>query len=515
MIGTFRSSTRNSGGRVLILFLLFLFALYQLSTSGITGFAAVCLLPALGIFIYLAFKHQNALFWFIFTMNYFVMGLQRYGYIPVPITVVAVLPQLLLLMSLLILPPKKEGGKFATPMFLGIILWTIYLVLQLFNDTCNLPISIGDWLTNITFFSLYFIITYILINKIINTPENIIRFIRLWAFFSIVAAFWAWRQQTFGWDNAENAWLMSGARRTHIIGGSIRYFSFFSDAANFGCSLAASAVTFYIIALTTKLKKDKILFSIAGALSTYGFFTSGTRTALVCFIAGIFLYIFLSKSVKLTITVTILGGLFVFFMMGTDIGNGNMQIRRMRSTFNKDDASLGVRDINKESMKKYLKDAPFGFGINIKESSIPPFNKFRKVYETSNDSTYVYFWQRTGIVGVYVFAIMNIIILAGGSIVVLFRLKNKACKGIAAGFCCAFVAIQVGGYANHILLQYPNIILFYGGMAIVYLLPTIEQDWISYEERCVAIQEEKKRLRQEKIENMKVKPWYSWIYKYL
>ena len=515
MIGAFRSDTGNKGGRVIILFLLFLFALYQLSTSGITGFAAVCLLPLLGIFLYLAIKHQNALFWFIFTMNYFVMGLQRYGYIPVPITVVTVLPQLLLLISLLVLPREKEGGKLGTPMLLGIILWTGYLVLQLFNDTCGLPISVANWLTNMNFYAFYFILAYVLVNKIVNTPENIMRFLRLWAYFSIAAAFWAWRQQTFGWDNAENAWLMGGAMRTHIIGGSIRYFSFFSDAANFGCNIAAAATIFFIIALTTKLKKDKILFSIAGALSTYGFFTSGTRTALVCFIAGISLYIFLSKSLKLTITVSIMGALFVLFMVGTDIGNGNMQIRRMRSAFNKDDASLNVRDINKESIKKYLKDAPFGFGINIEESSIPTFNKFRKVLDTPNDSTYVFFWQRTGIVGVYVFAIMNIIILAGGSIVALFRLKNKACKGIAAGFCCAFVAIQVGGYANHILLQYPNIILFYGGMAIVYLLPTIEQDWISYEERCVAIQEEKKRLRLEKIENMKVKPWYSWIYKYL
>jgi hypothetical protein len=52
-------------------------------------------------------------------------------------------------------------------------------------------------------------------------------------------------------------------------------------------------------------------------------------------------------------------------------------------------------------------------------------------------------------------------------------------------------------------------------MAIVYLLPAIEQDYIDYEEKHIAIQEEKKRLRLEKLENMRVKPWYSWIYKYL
>ena len=467
------------------------------------------MIPAVAIFLFLAFKHQNALFWYIFTMNFFVMGLQRYGYIPLPVTVVCVLPQLLLLMSLIILQRPKKSSLM-TPMLLGIIIWFFYLVLQVFNRTCGLPVSVKDWLTNMNFYAFYFIVAYVIVSKIVNTPENIMRFLRLWAFFSIAAAFWAWRQQTFGWDNAENAWLMSGAARTHIIGGSIRYFSFFSDAANYGCCIASSAAAFFIVALTTKLKRDKILFGVAGALSTYGFFTSGTRSGLVCFIVGVFLYIFLSKSFKLTLFVAIMGALFVFFMAGTNIGNGNMQIRRMRTAFNKDDASMNVRDINKASMKKYLRDAPFGIGINIDESRVPAFNKFIVVRDTPNDSTYVFFWQRTGIVGVYVFAAMNIIILLGGCIITLTRLRSKACKGIAAAFCCGFLAIQAGGYANHILLQYPNIILFYGGMAIVYLLPAAEPDFEAYEEKQFAIQEEKKRLRLEKKKQSRVKSWFTW-----
>ena len=201
----------------------------------------------------------------------------------------------------------------------------------------------------------------------------------------------------------------------------------------------------------------------------------------------------------------------MFFMAGTNIGDGNMQIRRMRSAFNPNDASKGVRDINKEALKKHLRDAPFGMGINIDEGSIPAFNKFRVVYETPCDSTYVFFWQRTGIVGVYVFSAMNIIILLGGCYIALFRLKTKSCIGIASAFSCALLAINAGGYANHILLQYPNIILFYGGMSIVYLLPAIEKDFIEYEEEKHRIQEEKKRLKEEKRKNSRVKTWLTWI----
>lgn len=509
MTKTFATSGNHIGGRVIVLFLLFLFSMYLLYTSGITFLAAICMIPIAACFIFLALKHQNALFWYIYAINYFVMGLQRYGYITIQVTIVTVLPQLLLIIAIII-HPRKSNNSLGTLMLFAIILWTFYLIIQVFNQTCGLPVSIGDWLTNLNFFSFYFILSYIIFSKIVNTPENIMRILRVWACFSIVATYWAWRQKTFGWDQAEWRWLVSGAMRTHMIGGSIRYFSFFSDAANFGCNMGASAAVFYIIALTSKLKKDKILFTITGIACTYSFFASGTRSGLVCFMVGIFLYIFLAKSAKLTATVLILGGAFVFVMAFTEIGQGNMQIRRMRSAFNTNDASLNVRDLNKQALKKYLQDAPFGMGINIDEGRIPKFNKFKIVQETSNDSTYVFFWQRTGIVGVYVFATMNILILIGGCFISFFKLNNKACKGIAAALCCGFLGIQAGGYANHILMQYPNLILFYGGMAIVYLLPAIESEYIAYEEKKVAELEEKKRLKEEKKKKSRVKTWLTW-----
>jgi len=499
MIKTFASYKKSGfGGRAIVLFLLFLLSLYNFKIMGITGMALICMIPAGLAFLGLSLKRQNTLFWFVFTMNYFVMGLQRYGYIPVPVTVVTLGPQLLLLISFVVTSSKNQKNSLFTPMLLGIIIWTLYLVLQLFNHTCGLPTSVPHWLQNMNFFSFYFIIAYVLISKIVNTPENVMRFMRLWAYFSIAAAYWAWRQKTFGWDAAENAWLMSGAMRTHIIGGSIRYFSFFSDAATFGCNMGAAAVTFWVVFLTSKLKKDRILFGISAAATTYGMFTSGTRSGLMCFLVGLALYILLSKSVKLAAPVVIAGGLFVFFLAFTKIGDGNMLIRRMRTAFDTNDASKNVRDINKEALKKYLRDAPFGMGINIDEGRIPAFNKFKVVYETSNDSTYVFFWQRTGIVGVYVFAFMNILILAGGCIVTLTRLRTKLCQGIAGGISCAFLAINAGGYANHILLQYPNLILFYGGMAIVYLLPAIEDDFEAWENREIEKAKEKERLKLEK-----------------
>lgn len=498
-IGTnYKSYAQEKGGKVIILLFLFLLSLYEFYSIGFSAFALICILPLFVLGGYFIFNYQMHFFWILFIINYTIMGISRYYDFPIPITAITIMPQVLLLMVLILDISKNHNGKYGNLMLLSLVIWAVFMLLQLGNRTCDLPISFSSWFQNFLFYSLAFFITYFIISTIINTPEKIMKFLRWWAYFAIAAVLWAWRQKTFGWDNAENIWLITGGATTHIIGGSIRYFSFFSDAANYGCHIAAAAVAFYIVAITTKTKKDKILFLTAAILCTYGFFLSGTRTGLLCFLVGVAFYVVLSKSFKIAIPVAILGGSFFFILAFTQIGQGNMQIRRMRTAFNKDDASANVRDINKQALKKYLRDAPFGLGMNIDINNIPANHKYKIVTQTASDSTYVYLWEYTGIIGTCFFAFINILILLGGCYITLFRLHRASVQGIGGAFCCAFISIQTGGYANNILLQYPNILIFYGGMTIVYILPHIEISWIEYENKRTALQEEKKRLRIEK-----------------
>jgi hypothetical protein len=60
------------------------------------------------------------------------------------------------------------------------------------------------------------------------------------------------------------------------------------------------------------------------------------------------------------------------------------------------------------------------------------------------------------------------------------------------------VAIQLGAYGNQVLYQYPNGLIFFGGLAIVYVLPYLEKDWETYEQTRLGELEEKKRLKFEK-----------------
>ena len=490
--------SRENGGRVLVLFLLFLLALYELISTGLPAMAIVSIIPLLIAGVYFVFQYKMTVFWFLFFANYLIMGINRYFQIPVPITTLTLLPEIMLLITLVIDIRQDCNAKYANLMLLALMIWVLYIFIQVFNRTCMLPVSYADWGRNFLFYGLSFLIIFFLITSLINSPEKIALLFKFWAYLSIAATIWVWRQKTFGWDNWEMIWLEGGGKRTHLIGGSIRYFSFFTDAATFGCCIAASAVVFYIRAINTKIKKDRILFLITAFLCTYAFFMSGTRTALACFIVGVAFYVILSKSIKIAIPVGLLGGLFFFIMAFTTIGENNMQIRRMRSAFNKNDASANVRDINKAALAKYLKDAPFGMGFNVDEDRVPANHKYKIVYQTSNDSTYVFMWQRVGIIGAILFAIVNGLILIGGCYITMFVLKERETASIGAAYCCAFVSIQVGGYMNEILLQFPNMLLYYGGMAIVYLLPNIESEFKQYEINRLEQQKLEERIKLEK-----------------
>ena len=85
----------------------------------------------------------------------------------------------------------------------------------------------------------------------------------------------------------------------------------------------------------------------------------------------------------------------------------------MRSVFDRNDASANVRTTNQESMKKYMREAPFGIGIAQGYGSVPANNKYALMSTIPADSEYVYIWIRTGEVGITLFLILTAIMLFG------------------------------------------------------------------------------------------------------
>lgn len=493
----------ENGGRVIVLFLLFLLAIYELINSGFNTFVIICVSPALIIGVCVLFKWRMAAFWALIVINFFLqMKDGPTNSIPIPMSLWDELLELTLIAIALI--DARQNAPFERCMNLmlfAIAIWFGLCALQLLNDTCALGIDVPAWFTSFRLMALHLIWILIVFSIYISDPKILLTYLRIWAILSFFSAFWTWKQKTIGFTPTEYGWLYYGpGETTHLLNGGtlIRYFSTFSDAANYGCNAAASGVAFFIIAITSKIKWEKYFFLIVSICVIWGMFQSGTRTAIFCMAAGFMVFVVLSKSFKIAIPFGIFFILFMSFLVFTNIGNGNQQIRRMRSAFDKSDASANVRDINKASIKKYLRNAPWGLGIGSTQANIPANNKYRKLSDIPPDSEYVYIWVHTGIIGVSVFTFCMVLMWLGACNIVMFKLHSPSLIGIGGSLCSAFIAIQLGGYANQVLFQYPNGLTFFGGLAIVYILPYIESEWIEYEQKRIAKQEEKKRLKQEK-----------------
>ena len=500
MTEAFRTYTHEYGGRVILLFLLFLLAIYNLAISGFSSFAIICSIPLIIVFAYLAFKWPYIVFWSLIIINYNLQFLNFNEWLPsgVPLSSYNELFEVALIaIALIDFRKEHHWGRSMNLMMFAAFLWILLCLLEIFNDTCSLGINVGAWYTGfrlIAFQLIYFILIF---SIYINSPEVLAKYLKVWACLALFSVYWTFKQKYLGLNPIENARIYSYGS-THFVNGIIRYWSTFSDAANYGCNAAATSVAFLLIGITSKFRKDKIFFIIVGLLTLWGMFQSGTRTAIGCFFAGLMVYVVLSKSVKMAVPIILLGVISFCFLAFTNIGQGNNQIRRMRSAFNKSDASANVRDKNKETMGKYLKDAPWGIGIAIRSGDVPARNKYVILSNIAPDSEYVYMWIHTGKIGVSIFAFSMFLMFVGGCWVVLFKLKNKSLIGIGAALCCAFASIQLGGYLNQVLFQYPNGLIFFGGLAIVYVLPYLEKDWETYEQAQLAKQEEKKRLKLEK-----------------
>lgn len=499
MTTAFKSYAQDHGGRVVVLFLLFLLALYQFYHAGFNSFAIICLLPVFGLFVIATLRYKMFLFWTLMLANYFIQ-FKNMPPMPVPMSLPNEMLEILLLVMAIIDFGSYQFERAANFMLYCLLIWCGFCTLEVLNDTCNLGIDIGAWYTGARSLAFQLMYAFLVYSLYIKNPKVLNKYLVVWGLLSLFAAFWVWKQQTFGFTQNENLWIQTRGRSTHILqaGTLIRYFSCYSDAANFGVAMASTAVAFIIFGITAKIRKYKYFFFLVGAACAWAMFPSGTRTAIACLMAGFAVYIFLSKSVKIAVPFTIVFVLFVFMLVFTNIGNGNGQIRRMRSAFNREDASAGARSANQEVMKKYLQDAPWGIGIGMGYENVPANNKYRKLSTLPPDSEYVFIWQHTGIVGISVFLITTVLMFIGACCIVFFRIKSPSLRGIGAGLCCAFISQQLGGYGNQVLMQFPNCLIFYGGLSIVYVLPFFEKEWTEYEANELAIQAEKKRLRLEK-----------------
>lgn len=427
-----------------------------LLSGNLVGSAAIVAVPLLLIMLLYVLQYPALIFFLIFTVNYFIMGLNRY----LNIDGIGLLMDVLLVCTLILILihgaltqsiPWKHACNLLTAFTL---VWMLYCLGELVNPTGVLK----AWVL-----SRGLIFNGLIVSLI--TPLLITRFrqvkllVFLYATFTLLAIGKVLMQKYAGFDYFENRWLSSGGALTHLIHSGIRYFSFFTDAGNFGSNMGCAGVVLGVTALSVPEKSLKIYYAVVALLALYAMFLSGTRGAMIVPLGGLVLYTLISKNYRSMLAGGVSLLLIYSFFAFTYIGESNALIRRMRSAFKPtQDASFNVRKENQKKLAAYLKDKPFGEGLGLSGGE----NRKISVRFTTmipNDSWYVKIWVETGIVGLILYLGGLIAVLVKATQIVMFKIKNKEIRGVLGAFLCGVFGLMLSAYGNPIWGQYPTMIL--------------------------------------------------------
>lgn len=343
--------------------------------------------------------------------------------------------------------------------------WLVFTILELINPEAP---SKEAWFYAVRGVSFYQIFTILLVLMYLRSKSEIYLITHLIIIFSVIAAFWGFKQIFIGLDNYEWKWLIEGAIKTHVLRGVLRAFSFLSDSGQFGATMGYAAIMSIILALGPFNFAKKLLFLVCFLICIYAMGISGTRGALFVPASAAMAYLVATKNFKSIVAgAIVLGGIF-FFLKYTTIGNDNQTLRRMRSALNPEDPSLKVRLENQQKFKAYLRTRPFGGGIGTSGSWGLRFSPNTFLAQTPNDSWYVKIWAETGVVGLYTHILIILFFVFKGY-AVIFSLHDPVLKQYIMALHSGFIGVAFAAYGNPILGQFPLNIMLYFTWGAIYI----------------------------------------------
>ena len=435
-----------------------------ISKLEIVGTSALIVFPIIVIYLNYLFRNPIIGLYSAIGLGFVLMGLGKYiSGIPIGVMMDSIL---ILTYIALIFNRFHEKIDF-TPANKDItymaVVWFGYSLFELVNPEAR---SSAAWFSG-RGIALYMLLIVPLTLIFIDSNKKLNLFFYLWGIMSLLASLNGMKQHFIGVDHWEQAWLNDGNAQTHILFGKLRSFSFMSDAGQFGANQGYSALVAFIFSMVQTDRRKKIFFIVVAILALYGMILSGTRGAMSVPLAGLMAFFVLRKNIRVMIIgFFLLLTVFVFFKY-TSIGQGNDQIRRMRTAFDPNDASLQVRLDNQKRLASYLASRPFGGGIGLGGVKAQKYLPNAFLSQVATDSWYVLIWVEQGIVGLSLHLFILFYVLTKASYRIVFRIRDPILKIKMAALASGMFGIMVASYGNAVLGAMPTGMLIYASMALM------------------------------------------------
>lgn len=442
---------------------------------GVLAGLAVSAIPAALCILWVTLRDPGLSMLGLFVVNYFIMALTRYAHdLPFGLILDALIFYNILIISLQAMMHRIEWKRASSGLTVVAAIWVAYCTLEVVNPE---SVSVAGWFSSVRSVAFYFFFITVLTQLTMSEYKYLKYMLIVWSVLTLIAVVKACIQKFIGFNAAENYWLfVLGGRSTHIIRSGVRYFSFFSDAANFGASMGLSMVVFSISALYYRNPWIKTYLLLVAAAACYGMLISGTRSALAVPFIGYTAFIMMSRNIKVIVAGILLVLAAFVFLKFTTIGQGNAIVRRARSAFNTQDASFQVRLENQAKLRELMRDKPFGAGLGHGGGKAKTFAPDAPLSQIPTDSWFVMIWVETGVVGILLHIGILLYILARGAWLVVFKLRNVQLRGFTAALTAGISGIVVMAYANEVLGQIPTGAILYMCMGFIFLAPRFDRE---------------------------------------
>jgi hypothetical protein len=360
--------------------------------------------------------------------------------------------------------------------------WFGLVILEILNPESN---GFECWFYAMRGDGFYQLLCFAVMFMIAQDKKYLDKLLVLTVTFSMMGTLWGLRQFIFGVDAAEHRWLyVEGFAFTHVLHGVLRVFSFYSDAGQFGASQAMFALMCGIIAQAPLSKRAKAFYITGAILNFIGFGISGTRGAVAVPAVGILVFLFLSRNHKILIIGLLAAGIAFYFLKYTKGLQHVEQVRRMRTAFDPNDASLLVRLHNQKTFGRYLASRPFGGGIGAAGFWGYRYAPHSLLGNTATDSYYVKIWAETGLVGLCLHLFMFGYFVGKGGYVV-YNIRDPALRFKVAGIYSAMCGVFMASYGNQVYSQMPTGIVLGVLIPLIFLSPKYD-DQIEAEKKALA-----------------------------
>ncbi|WP_153796257.1 O-antigen ligase family protein [Foetidibacter luteolus] len=326
------------------------------------------------------------------------------------------------------------------------------------------------------------IIAYLIALNLFQTYRNMLFFLKVWIATMFVAALYGCFQQWNGLADFEVSWIHLSETAVNLYSlpnGDFRKFSLLSDPMSYGVVSAVTALFVMTLLVTSRSRVEGAKYVVVLVFLLLGMSYSGTRTATLLFTAGLVLYFLMNIANKKALALSCFF-LVVFVVLIYGPFYGNTTLNRIRTAFTfSEDASVNVRDVNRERIQPYIYSHIFGGGLSTTGESSLSYNPSHALAGFPPDSGLLKFALELGWPGLLLNMLFYFFILRTG-IKCYYRTEHRIAKRILLGAIVAIFGNIIAQYSQVAIGQIPGSFFFYACVAIIVRVSQLEKQNIEH-----------------------------------